>query len=159
MVFLTCIVIFIFLINYYYCITQLVGFMSAFVGRFHRLDSTVQPFKLENCPFLCIQWISYWTSFSLFIVYCFVCQNCTNQIKSNYLTLMARKPKKSHRAYKEWAPSVRLHFKLYFSIFLPCWFMAQVGSAQAIIKSMGKNLVHRLQYQDWENRVHKMNEL
>lgn len=34
--------------------------------------------------------------------------------------------------------------------------MAQVGSAQAIIKSMGKNLVHRLQYQDWENRVHKM---
>ena len=54
MIFLTCIVIFIFLIKYYYCITQLVGFMSAFVGRFHRLDSTVQPTKLENLPFLCI---------------------------------------------------------------------------------------------------------
>lgn len=37
--------------------------------------------------------------------------------------------------------------------------MVQVGSAQAIAKSMGKNLVHRLQYQDWENRVHKMNEV
>ena len=42
----------------------------------------------------------------LFIV--LFAKNCTNQIKSNYLNFMARTPcKRSHRAYKEWAPSVR----------------------------------------------------
>ena len=38
---------------------------------------------------------------TLFIV--LFAKNCTNQIKSN----MAKKPKRSHQAYKEWAPSVR----------------------------------------------------
>ena len=31
----------------------------------------------------------------------------TKQKKKNILTVMARKPKRSHWAYKEWAPSVK----------------------------------------------------
>ena len=39
------------------CIMQLVSCVLLF-SQFHRLDSTVQPTKFENLPFLCIQWIS-----------------------------------------------------------------------------------------------------
>ena len=51
-------------------------------------------------------------TYNMNIVYCLLfivlfAKNYTNQINLITLTLMARKPKRSHRAYKEWAPSVR----------------------------------------------------
>ena len=43
-----------------------------------------------------------------FTVYCFVCHKWYKAKKYIIIqTLMARKPKRSHWAYKEWAPSVR----------------------------------------------------
>ena len=38
----------------------------------------------------------------------FIVLGCTKNKKFNYLKLMVRKPKGSHLAYKEWAPSVKL---------------------------------------------------
>ena len=43
----------------------------------------------------------------LVLVYCFAITECTNANYYYLKTLMARKPKGSHRAYKEWAPSVK----------------------------------------------------